>query len=149
MKVILTQDVRGQGKKGDLIEVSDGYARNFLFARKLAVEADKATMNELKNREEAEKFKKETEKAQAKDTAAKLESILVKVAVGGSADGRLYSSVTSMEIAQQLSEQFGIEIDKRKIVLDSPIKAYGKYVLDVKLFAGITGKLNVLVSEKK
>lgn len=149
MKVILTQDVRGQGKKGELVEVSDGYARNFLFARKLAVEADKATLNELKNREEAEKFRKETEKAQAQETAAKLESLIVKVTVAGSPDGRLYSSVTSMEIAQQLSEQFGIDIDKRKIVLDAPIKSYGKYVLDVKLFAGIIGKLNVLVSEKK
>ena len=149
MKVILTQDVRGQGKKGDLVEVSDGYARNFLFARKLAVEADKATLNELKNREEAAKFKKETEKAQAQETAAKLEGILLKLAVAGSPDGRLYSAVTTMEIAQQLSEQYGIEIDKRKISMDTPIKAYGKYTLDVKLFAGVSGTLNVMVTEKK
>ena len=149
MKVILTQDVRGQGKKGDLIEVSDGYARNFLFAKKLAVEADKTTLNELKTREEAAKFKKETEKAQATDIAKKLEGILLNLSVSGSPDGRLYSAVTTMEIAQQLSEQFSIEIDKRKIVMDTPIKSYGKYTLDVKLFSGVVGKLNLLVSEKK
>lgn len=149
MKVILTQDVRGQGKKGDLIEVSDGYARNFLFAKRLGVEADKATLNERKNKEEAEKFKKEQEKAQAKEISAKLETILLKLAVAGSPDGRLYSAVTSMEIAQQLFEQFKIEIDKRKIVMDSPIKGYGKYTLDVKLFAGVIGKLNIIVTEKK
>jgi len=149
MKVILLQDVRGQGKKGDLIEVSDGYARNFLFSKKLAVEADKAMLNELKNREEAAKFKKETEKAQAQETAAKLEGVLLKIAVSGSPDGRLYGAVTTMEIAQQLSEQFNIDVDKRKIVLDDPIKAFGKYTLDVKLFAGVSGKLNVLITEKK
>lgn len=149
MKVILLQDVRGQGKKGDLIEVSDGYARNFLFSKKLAVEADKAMLNELKNREEAAKFKKEAEKAQAQEVAAKLEGILLKIAVSGSPDGRLYGAVTTMEIAQQLSEQHKIDIDKRKIVLDEPIKAFGKYTLDVKLFAGVSGKLNVLISEKK
>jgi len=149
MKVILLQDVRGQGKKGDLIEVSDGYARNFLFSKKLAVEADKAMLNELKNREEAAKFKKETEKAQAQETAAKLEGVLLKIAVSGSPDGRLYGAVTTMEIAQQLSEQFNIDVDKRKIVLDDPIKAFGKYTLDVKLFAGVSVKLNVLITEKK
>ena len=149
MKVILLQDVRGQGKKGDLIEVSDGYARNFLFSKKLAVEADKAMLNELKNREEAAKFKKETEKAQAQETAAKLEGVLLKIAVSGSPDGRLYGAVTTMEIAQQLSEQYKIDIDKRKIVLEDPIKAFGKYTLDVKLFAGVSGKLNVLITEKK
>lgn len=149
MKVILLQDVRGQGKKGDLVEVSDGYARNFLFAKKLAVEADKATLNELKNREEAAKFKKETEKAHAQEISEKLEGILLKLAVSGSPDGRLYSAVTSMEIAQQLAAQHGIEIDKRKIVMDTPIKAYGKYTLDVKLFAGINAKLNIMVTEKK
>ncbi|MBQ9941069.1 MAG: 50S ribosomal protein L9 [Clostridia bacterium] len=149
MKVILLQDVRGQGKKGDLIEVSDGYARNFLFSKKLAVEADKTKLNELKNREEAAKFKKETEKAQAIETAKKIESVLLKISVSGSADGRLYGAVTTMEIAQQLSEQYNIEIDKRKIVLNDPIKAFGKYTLDVKLFSGVTGKLNVLIAEKK
>ena len=143
MKVILLQDVRGQGN------VSDGYARNFLFSKKLAVEADKAMLNELKNREEAAKFKKETEKAQAQETAAKLEGVLLKIAVSGSPDGRLYGAVTTMEIAQQLSEQFNIDVDKRKIVLDDPIKAFGKYTLDVKLFAGVSGKLNVLITEKK
>ena len=149
MKVILLQDVRGQGKKGDLIEVSDGYARNFLFSKKLAVEADKAMLNELKNREEAAKFKKETEKDQAQETDEKLEGVLLKIAVSGSPDGRLYGAVTTMEIAQQLSEQFNIDVDKRKIVLDDPIKAFGKYTLDVKLFAGVSGKLNVLITEKK
>ena len=148
MKVILLQDVKAQGKKGELINVSEGYARNFLFPKKLAVEADAKAMNELKNREASKAFKLETDRAAAKDTAEKLASVTVKVVVGSGAEGRLYGSVTSKEIAEQLKAQFGIEIDRRKIVMPDPIKAYGTYKYDVKLFPEIVGKLTVSVCDK-
>ena len=147
MKVILTQDVKSQGKKGELINVSEGYARNFLFPKKLAVEADAKAMNELKNREASEKFKHDTDLANAKELSAKLETITVKIVSGGN-DGRLYGSVTSKEIAESLKTQTGIVIDKRKIVMPDPIKAYGTYNYDVKLFPEVVGKLKVTVLDK-
>ncbi len=147
MKVILTQDVKSQGKKGELINVSEGYARNFLFPKKLAVEADAKAMNELKNREASEKFKHDTDLANAKELAAKLENITVKIVSGGN-EGRLYGSVTSKEIAECLKTQTGIVIDKRKIVMPDPIKTYGTYSYDVKLFPDVVGKLKVSVTEK-
>ena len=147
MKVILTQDVKAQGKKGDLINVSEGYARNFLFPKKLAVEADAKAINELKNREASKQYKIETDRAAAKETAEKLASVVVKIPMAHGADGRLYGSVTSKEIAEQLKAQSGIEIDKRKIVMSDPIKAYGNYQFDVRLFTDVVGKLNVLICE--
>ena len=117
MKVILTQDVKAQGKKGDLITVSEGYARNFLFPKKLAVEADAKAMNELKNQEASKKFRLEAERAAAKETADRLSSVTVVIPMAHGADGRLYGSVTSKEIAEQLKAQHGIEIDRRKIVM--------------------------------
>ena len=143
MKVILTQDVKAQGKKGDLINVSEGYARNYLFPRKLAVEADAKAMHELKNREASLQYKKETEKAAALDAAQKRAGVVVVIPVTGGADGKLYGAVTSKELAEQLKAQHGIEIDRRKIVLTEPIKARGTYVCDVKLFPEVTGKLTV------
>lgn len=147
MKVVLLQDVKGQGKKDDVINVSDGYARNFLFPKKLAVEADAKVMNDIKNKESAKQHKIELEKQAARDTAAKLQSVVVKIKVqaGTAADGRIYGSVTSKDIAEALASQHGIEIDKRKIVLDDPIKNYGTYTLDVKLYPEISGKINVVV----
>ncbi len=147
MKVILTQDVKAQGKKGELINVSEGYARNYLFPKKLAVEADAKAINELKNREASAQFKLESDRAAAKETAAKLESVVVRIAMAHGADGRLYGSVTSKEIAEQLKLQHGIEIDKRKIGMSDPLKAYGSYQLDVKLFPDVVGKLNVVICE--
>ena len=148
MKVILLQDVKAQGKKGELINVSEGYARNFLFPKKLAVEADAKAMNELKNREASKQYKIDTERAAAKDTAEKLAKVTVTVAVSGGTEGRLYGSVTSKEIAEHLKAQHGIEIDRRKIVMPDPIKAYGTYRYDVKLFPDVVGKLTVQVTEK-
>ena len=145
MKVVLLQDVKGQGKKDQIIDVSDGYARNFLFPKKLAAVADAKVLNDIKNKEAAKVRKIELEKQAARDTAAKFEGIIVKIKVREGADGRLYGSVTTKDIAEALAEQFGIEIDKRKIVLDEQIKAYGTYTLDVKLYPEISGKLNVLV----
>lgn len=146
MKVVLLKDVAGQGKKDDLINVSDGYARNYLIPRKLAVEAGAAVLNDIKNKEAAKARKIELEKAAARETAAKLEALLVKIKVQpGAADGKMYGSVTTKDIADELEKQFGIVIDKRKIVLSDPIKNYGTYTADVKLYPEIAGKLNFLV----
>ncbi len=146
MKVVLLKDVPGQGKKDDLINVSDGYARNFLLPRKLAVEADAAILNDIKNKEAAKARKIELEKAAARETAEKLGGLLVKIKVQpGAADGKMYGSVTTKDIAEALEAQFGIAVDKRKIVLADPIKSYGTYTVDVKLYPEIAGKLNVLV----
>lgn len=147
MKVILTQDVKGQGKKGDLVNVSDGYARNFLFPKKLAIEADSKAMNEMKNRESAQKYKLETEKKNAVEAAEKLESILVKISSPGSSEGRLYGTVTTKDIAEALQAQFGIEADKRKITITEPIKHFGTYSVDIKLHTEVSGKINILVQE--
>lgn len=149
MKVVLTQDVKSQGKKGQLVEVSDGYARNFLLPRKLAIIADNKALNEIKGREESEKHKAEVELANAKEAAAKLEAtqIFFKGKVG--ADGFMLGSVTSKDIAEALKAQSGIVIDKRKLQLSNPIKAFGKTVVDVKLHAEVTGKVNVVVTEEK
>lgn len=147
MKVVLLQDVKGQGKKDDLINVSDGYARNFLFPKKLAVEADAKILNDIKNKEAAKLRKIELEKQAARETAEKFTGLLVKIKVkeGAAGDGKFYGSVTTKDIAEALAEQYKIDIDKRKIVLDEPIKAYGTYSVEVKLYPEITGKLNVLV----
>ncbi len=148
MKVVLLADVKGQGKKDEIINVSDGYARNFLFPKKLAVEADAKILNDIKNKEAAKQRKIELEKQAARDTADKLTGIIVKIKVkeGVAGDGRFYGSVTTKDIAEALAEQHKIEIDKRKVVLDEPIKAYGTFTVDVKLYPEITGKLNVLVT---
>ena len=147
MKVILTQDVKAQGKKGQLINVSDGYARNYLLPRGLAVEATGAALNDLKNKESAERHRIEVETAEAKATSEKLQSVLVKIEASGGADGRLYGSVTSKDVSEALRAQTGIVIDRRKIDMDG-IKAYDSYTFDVKLYTGIVGKINVIVTEK-
>jgi len=148
MKVILTQDVKAQGKKGDLITVSDGYARNFLLPKGLAVEADATAINDIKNKEAAKAHKLEVDRQAAKDTAEKLTALTVKLTAQAGGDGRIYGSITSKEIAEQLNAQHGIEIDKRKIQLDSPIKTFGAYAVPVKLFPEITGKINIVISDK-
>ncbi len=147
MKVVLLADVKGQGKKNDVINVSDGYARNFLLPRKLAVEADAKVMNEIKGREESIKHKIEVETAEAKALAVKLDSILVKIPASSGADGRLYGSVTAKDIAEKLQKEHGITVDKRKIQLSDPTRAYGQYDLDVKLYTDVTGRIHVLVCE--
>ena len=148
MKVILTQDVKAQGKKGDIIEVSDGYARNFLLPRKLAIIADAKAVNEAKNKEASRLHKIETERAAAAETAAKLESLLVKIAAPSGADERLYGSITAKDIAEALKAQHGIEIDRRKMLLDHPIRSYGSYTVEAKLYTEVVGKINVLVCKK-
>ncbi|MBR5602550.1 MAG: 50S ribosomal protein L9 [Clostridia bacterium] len=145
MKVLLLQDVKGQGKKDQIVDVSDGYARNFLFPKKLAVVADNQALNEVKNKEASKQYKIETEKAAARDIAAKLAEVTVKFTVNAGADGRLYGSITSKDIAEALQKQHKITVDKRKIVMPDPIKAYGTYNFDVRLYPEIVGKVKVTV----
>ncbi len=148
MKVVLLQDVKAQGKKNDIVEVSEGYARNFLFPKKLAIPADAKAINDIKNKKSSEAHKIELERAAAKELSTKLEGITVKLQVEGGSEGRLYGAVTAKDIAEALKSQFGVEIDKRKIMLDAPIKAYGTYKIDAKLYQEISGKVTVMVLEK-
>lgn len=148
MKVILTQDVKAQGKKGDVIDVSDGYARNFLLARKLAVIADAKALNEIKNKEAARLHKIEVEKAAANETAQKLQAVLVKIPASAGADDKLYGSITAKDIAEALEAQHGIVIDRRKLSLADPIRAFGSYTVEAKLYPEVTARVNVLVCHK-
>ena len=148
MKVILLADVKGQGKKNDVIEVSDGYGKNFLLPRKLAKVADAQSLNDVKTQESARLHRIETEKKEARALAERLATMVVKIPASSGADGRLYGSVTSKDIVEKLQADHKIAIDKRKLVLTDPIKAYGKYEVEVKLYPEVTGKINVLVCEK-
>ncbi|MBQ8578511.1 MAG: 50S ribosomal protein L9 [Clostridia bacterium] len=147
MKVVLLQDVKGQGKKGDVVNVSDGYARNFLFPKKLGAVADAQVMNELKGKEESRLHKIEVDKQNAHETAEKLQSVSVKLTASAGADGKIYGSVTAKDIAEALAKQHNIEIDKRKLQLSDPIKTFGTHIVDIKLYPEITGKVNVVVAE--
>ena len=148
MKVILQQDVKGQGKKGQMIEASDGYARNFLLPRKLAVPATAENVNTMKMQEKARMAQQAAEKAEAEAVAARLEQLSVKVVAKGGNGGRLFGAVTSKEIADALKAQYGLEINKAKIVQDEPIKAYGTYELKCKLGYEVAGSIKVVVSEE-
>ncbi len=148
MKVILLADVKGQGKKDQLINVSDGYARNFLFPKNLAVPADAKAMGELKSKEEARLHRIEVEKAEARAMAEKLSGVTIKITAQAGADGRLYGSVTSKDIAEALTRQVGSEIDKRKLVLPDSMKAFGTYSIEIKLYPEITGKFTLVISDK-
>ena len=147
MKVILQQDVKGQGKKGQLIDVSDGYGRNFLLAKKLAVLATPENVNTMKMQEKAKKAQEAAEKAEAQAIAKKLEELTVKIVAKAGEGGRLFGAVTGKEIAEALSKQHGITINKAKLVLDEPIKACGGYKIKAKLGYEITGTVNVMVAE--
>ena len=147
MKVILLADVKAQGKKGDLIEVSDGYARNYLFPRKLAKEADAGAMTDWKNKEESKKFKAEKEKQEAKDLAAKLEKLKVTVELDMGADGKAYGSAGGKDVAAELEKTHGIVIDKRKIEMDA-VKTCGDYTATVRVYPGVQAKLAVTVKAK-
>ena len=147
MKVILQADVKGQGKKGEIKEVSDGYARNFLLPRKLAIEASADALNAIRNHDAAVARRREEEKQAARAMAEKLASMPVRVSKKAGDNGKLFGAVTGKEIADAFKAQYGQEMDHRKIVLDEPIKVYGKYELKVKLFPEITGTLFVVVTE--
>ena len=148
MKVILQQDVKGQGKKGELKEVSDGYARNFLFPKKLAVEATADNINTMKLQEKAKQAQIAKEKAEAKENAEKLKECTVKIAAKAGSNGKLFGAVTNKEISDALKAQYNIDLGKQKIVTD-PIKAFGGYQVKAKLGHEISGTINVLVVEAK
>ena len=146
MKVVLIQDVKGLGKKGELVNTSDGYARNFLFPRKLAMEANSQAMSELKNREASEKHRIDTEISAAKANAAKLEGKTVKLTAKAGANGKLFGSVTAKDVAAAVSKEFALSLDKRKVVVED-IKAFGTYPVEVKLYNGISASMFVRVGE--
>ncbi len=147
MKVILLEDVKTLGKKGQILEINDGYARNFIIPKKLGLEATPQNLNTLKlQKANEEKIAKENlEKARA--FAAELEKLTVVVKIKGGEGGKVFGSVSSKEIAEEAKKKFGIELDKKKIVIDEPIKAFGTYELNVKLHPEVVGKLKVRVSE--
>ncbi len=146
MKVILSQDVKNLGKKGEMVNTSDGYARNFLFPRKLAVEANAQAMTELKNREASRNHKIEVEKAAANESASKINGKTIKITAKAGQSGKLFGSVTAKEIAETVKKQFSIDIDKRKITVED-IKTFGTFPAQAKFYQGITADFFVMVSE--
>ena len=149
MKVIFNVDVKGQGKKGELKEVSSGYARNYLLPRNLATEATPDNLNAFKLKEKAKAAQIAKEKAQAAEYAAKLGGVQVTIRAKAGANGKLFGAVTSQEISDALKEQFGMEIEKNKIVQAEPIKQFGSFEVKAKLGYEVSGTINVLVTEKK
>ena len=147
MKVILLCDVKGHGKKDQIVEVSDGYARNFLFPQKKAIPADAKAISELKSREESRQFKVSEDRKAATALAEKIKAVEIKIQMGHGQDGRLYGSVTAKDIATELARAIGTDIDKRKLLLKEPIKAYGKYSVEIKLLADITATFIVHVHD--
>ena len=148
MKVIFQQDVRGQGKKGEMKEVSDGYARNYLLPRNLAVEANKDNLNALALKEKAKKAQEAKEKAAAMENVQRLKDIVTTIRAKAGANGKLFGAVTSQEIAEALKEQHGIEVEKNKLVQSDPIKSFGSYEVKCKFGYGIDGIVHLLVVEK-
>ena len=149
MKVIFNTDVRGQGKKGEMKEVSDGYARNYLLPRKLASEATADALNALKLKEKAKAAQMAKEKALAEENAKRLSGVVVQISARAGQGGSLFGAVTSQEIADALREQHGIELEKNKIVQAEPIKQFGSFEVKAKLGYEVSGTINVLVTEKK
>ena len=147
MKVILLCDVKGQGKKDQIVEVSDGYARNFLLPQKKAVLADAKTTGELKSKEASKQFKIDEDRKAAKALAEKIQGTKIDIQMGHGADGRLYGAVTAKDIAEALEKKIGVDIDKRKITIKENIKAYGNYSVDIKILADIGATFEVLVHE--
>lgn len=145
MKVVLLCDVKGQGKKDQIIEVSDGYARNFLFPQKKAIAADAKATSELKSKEEAKQFRISEDRKAAEALAAKIREVTIDIKMEHGADGRLYGSVTAKDIADELKKIIGTDVDKRKIVMKDNIKAYGNYSVEIKLYADVSAKFTVSV----
>ena len=149
MKVILQQDVKGQGKKGQMVEVSDGYGRNFLLPRKLAVEATAENVNTMRMQDKAKQARLAEEKAQAQALAGRLKGVQVQIRARAGQGGKLFGSITSKEIAEELKRQFEIDVNKSKIVLSDPIKSFGSFEVKCKLGSEVSGVINVLVIEDK
>ncbi len=147
MKVVLLEDVKALGKKGELVNASDGYARNFLFPKKLAKEANSQAMNELKNAENAKAFKVKTDTENANKIVEELKDKAIVIHAKAGQGGKLFGSVTAKEIAAELKKQYGIDIDKRKISLKMDIKSFGTFAAEIKLYVGITASVVVEVKE--
>lgn len=145
MKVILNQDVKGQGKKGDLIDVSDGYARNFLLPKNLAIPASKENINVLKGQQESREYRQQKELEEAQATAKKIDEIKVILKAKAGDNGKLFGSITSKDVSEALTEQHHIKIDKKKFVLPDGIKALGTTNVDIKIHSGVVAKLKVSV----
>ena len=148
MKVILTQDVKGQGKKGQVVNVSDGYARNFLLAKGLATEATKSNLNDLKGKQESIEYKIKTETDEAKKIAEQMKEIVVNLKAKAGDNGKLFGSITSKDVAEALTNQYHIKLDKKKFVLPDGIKTLGVTEVTVKLYTGVTGTLRVNVEKQ-
>ena len=149
MKVILQQDVKGQGKKGQMVEVSEGYARNFLLPRKLAIAATTDAINTMNLKEKARRAEEARQKAEAEATVEKLKECQVKLTAKAGNGGRLFGAVTTKEISEGLKAQYGVDIPKQKLVLDDPIKAFGSYQVKAKLGFEVVGTVYVTVCEEK
>ena len=149
MKVILQQDVKGQGKKGQMVEVSEGYARNFLLPRKLAIAATTDAINTMNLKEKARKAEEARQKAEAEATAEKLKECMVKLTAKAGSGGRLFGAVTTKEISDGLKAQFGLDIPKQKLVLEDPIKSFGSYQVKARLGFEVSGTVYVSVYEEK
>ena len=143
MKVILTQDIKGVGKKDEIINANDGYARNFLFPKKMAVEANKQNMSLLQGRKDSANFKKEQDKEKANELKDKISKIMLTIKVKSGENGKIFGSITSKEISTELKKQHNIEIDKNKIMLKEAIKEQGTFTIEIKLYEGIIGKLKI------
>lgn len=144
MDVILKADVKGLGKKGQKVKASDGYARNFLFPKGLAVEANAQSLTELRNREQSNQHKIDVEVAAANESKAKLQGKTVKMTAKAGSNGKLFGSVTAKEVAQEIEKQFSVKVDKRKITMDD-IKNFGSYKIEVKLYTNIVAEMTVMV----
>lgn len=147
MKVILLCDVKGQGKKGQVIDVSDGYARNFLLPQKKAIIADAKALGEVKSKEEAAQYRMEEDHKAAVALAQRISSVTIEIQMGHGQDGRLYGSVTAKDIATALQQKIGTPVDKRKILLKEPIKAYGSYTVELKLLSDVVATFTVKVHQ--
>ena len=145
MKVILTQDIKSVGKKGQIIDASDGYARNYLLPKKLAVIADAANLNELKTKQEANKYKKDMSMANAKELSEKMKNYSLTFKIKAGENGKTFGSITAKDIADELNKKYYVEVDKKKICLSDSIKNLGVYNIEIKLFEGISGILKVIV----
>ena len=145
MKVILTQDIKSVGKKGQIIDASDGYARNFLLPKKMAVIDDATNLNELKTKQYANKYKHDMTMANAKELSEKMKSFELVFKIKAGENGKIFGSITSKDIATELAKKYFVEVDKKKVCLDDAIKTVGVYNIEIKLFEGVTGVLKVNV----
>lgn len=145
MKVILTQDVKGSGKSGEIINVSDGYARNFLFPKGLAIEASAANLNAQKNRQAALDHKKQVERQEAQALAERIQALGVTIQARTGENGKLFGSISTKEVAEAIAQQHGLSVERKKIVLKEPIRELGEYQVQVKLYAGIASTIRVTV----